>query len=69
MLRLPASWYPCLMTRPMQIVRFAALAVVLLGAMAQVQAPARDAIWRTDGLDHVMLSTDNIDRTTASRSS
>lgn len=46
----------------MQIVR---LAVVLLAAVALVPARATDGIWRTDGLDHVLLWTDNIDRTTA----
>jgi Glyoxalase-like domain len=41
------------------------VAVLTLNALAQLPASAADATWRTDGLDHIMLWTDDIDRTTA----
>lgn len=47
------------------VLRFAALATLSLSAMAQVPARAADAAWQADGLDHVLLWTDNIDRTTS----
>jgi catechol 2,3-dioxygenase-like lactoylglutathione lyase family enzyme len=48
-----------------RLMRFAALALVLLVALALTSARAADAAWQTDGLDHIMLWTDNIDRTTS----
>lgn len=45
--------------------RLAVLALVSMGAFAQLPAHAADAAWQTDGLDHIMLWTDNIDRITA----
>ncbi|MEJ0085093.1 MAG: VOC family protein [Pseudomonadota bacterium] len=41
------------------------VAVLTLSALAQAPASAADATWRTDGLDHIMLWTADIDRATA----
>ena len=59
----------------MRLLVFALLLIACSPAFAEsagvkealMQAPARatDAEWQTDGLDHVMLWTDNIDRTTS----
>jgi catechol 2,3-dioxygenase-like lactoylglutathione lyase family enzyme len=45
--------------------RLAALIIVSLGTLAHPLARAAGAPWQTDGLDHVLLWTDNIDRTTS----
>jgi hypothetical protein len=45
--------------------RLAALIILTLIALAPPLARAAEAPWQTDGLDHVLLWTDNIDRTTS----
>ena len=45
--------------------RLATLVMISLGAAAPPLARAAENPWQTDGLDHVLLWTDNIDRTTS----
>src|SRR5262245_8235426 len=45
--------------------RLASLIILILSALTPLPAHAADDTWQCDGLDHIMLWTDNIDRTTA----
>lgn len=61
----PGSMPRSLHSHQVRVLGWATLAAVSLGAMAQAPARAAEPAWQADGLDHVLLWTDNIDRTTS----